>query len=573
MLTYSQVTRPRSALGFWRRRYIQLGVPYLLWTAVYWLYTLVTTQGSWSRAGSILANDLGFGYYQLYFVIVLFQLYLVFPLLLGLLRASRHHARVMAMSALFALVLAADLHYPHAFGPVGRATFGLAAHWPWSRNLLTYQEQFIAGVLVALHLDQVRTFIERWWRQVIGAAAAIGAIAALWYLVAVWTGSDTGRASDLYQPIAFVWFTAAVAALECGTWWWYQRTRAGHAPRFPALSAKELAGLTGGIFFGHVLVLNLLRSALGATGLRDHMGWVEIVAVLFVGSLLITGAATALILRTRLRWVLGGPVRSEQRARLGTDDVDPAVSDDADRRSGQAGRQRRNRGQAGEAGGAPALPRPAAYRLRRVGGRPRARRPDSGGPRPARGGRCRRTAGGCLTSTRWRPMWPTASGTSATPFHLVGHAYGNRVARCLAADRPDRVASLILLGCGGKVPGDDEARAALIECFTEPEGSAGTGSRGHSLLRTRQRGAAVLGDRVVARGRHGPGPGHRGHAPGRVVGAPRAAPRAGRGREGGQDLASGQRRRPGGVGGWPGPSGGGGRGGACPPPRTTRGGG
>ena len=45
----------------------------------------------------------------------------------------------------------------------------------------------------------------------------------MWYLIAVWTGSDTGHASDLYQPIAFLWFTAAVAALECGTWAWYRR--------------------------------------------------------------------------------------------------------------------------------------------------------------------------------------------------------------------------------------------------------------------------------------------------------------------------------------------------------------
>jgi pimeloyl-ACP methyl ester carboxylesterase len=59
----------------------------------------------------------------------------------------------------------------------------------------------------------------------------------------------------------------------------------------------------------------------------------------------------------------------------------------------------------------------------------------------------------------------------STPFHLLGHAYGNRVARCLAADQPARVASLILLGCGGKVPGDDEARGALMACFTEPVGS------------------------------------------------------------------------------------------------------
>lgn len=58
-----------------------------------------------------------------------------------------------------------------------------------------------------------------------------------------------------------------------------------------------------------------------------------------------------------------------------------------------------------------------------------------------------------------------------SPFHLVGHAYGNRVARCLASDRPELVASLTLFGCGGKVPGDDEARTALVECFTEPAGS------------------------------------------------------------------------------------------------------
>jgi len=57
------------------------------------------------------------------------------------------------------------------------------------------------------------------------------------------------------------------------------------------------------------------------------------------------------------------------------------------------------------------------------------------------------------------------------PFHLVGHAFGNRVARCLATDRPELVASLTLLGCGGKVPGDDAARTALVGCFTESPGS------------------------------------------------------------------------------------------------------
>ena len=34
---------------------------------------------------------------------------------------------------------------------------------------------------------------------------------------------------------------------------------------------------------------------------------------------------------------------------------------------------------------------------------------------------------------------------------IVGHAFGNRVARCVAADRPDLVARVVLLGCSGKV--------------------------------------------------------------------------------------------------------------------------
>lgn len=35
------------------------------------------------------------------------------------------------------------------------------------------------------------------------------------------------------------------------------------------------------------------------------------------------------------------------------------------------------------------------------------------------------------------------------PAHVLGHAFGNRVARCLAADRPDLVRSVILLAAGG----------------------------------------------------------------------------------------------------------------------------
>ena len=256
---------------------MQIGVPFLAWTLIYWVFTMITGN-SWDQAWSLLWNYTLYGYYQLYFVVVLLLLYAVFPAVLRVVRASSHHGLIMLGSLLFALLLAADLHYTSSFGVVGQWTLDIASKWPWARNPITYQEQFVAGILVALHFDEVRAFVERWYRQVIAGAVVMGAIATLWYLIAVWTGSPTGRASDLYQPVAFLWFTAAVAALECGAWMWWR-----HSMRRPArgpkiFSAEFLAGLTGGIFLCHVLFINLVRSGLGDAGITPHLGWAGTVA-------------------------------------------------------------------------------------------------------------------------------------------------------------------------------------------------------------------------------------------------------------------------------------------------------
>jgi pimeloyl-ACP methyl ester carboxylesterase len=62
---------------------------------------------------------------------------------------------------------------------------------------------------------------------------------------------------------------------------------------------------------------------------------------------------------------------------------------------------------------------------------------------------------------------------TAAPAHIVDHAFGNRVARCLAADRPDLVRRVVLLAAGGLVPTDPEARRAAHrlrhETLTESE--------------------------------------------------------------------------------------------------------
>ena len=52
-------------------------------------------------------------------------------------------------------------------------------------------------------------------------------------------------------------------------------------------------------------------------------------------------------------------------------------------------------------------------------------------------------------------------------FHLIGHAFGNRLSRCITADFNHRVLSLTLLAAGGLVEPAEHIWEALAGCFDE----------------------------------------------------------------------------------------------------------
>src|ERR1700691_5418401 len=56
VVCYAQLNRPRSLLEFWKRRYWEIGVPYLAWTGVYLVFSLITINASWNEAGAFLRH-------------------------------------------------------------------------------------------------------------------------------------------------------------------------------------------------------------------------------------------------------------------------------------------------------------------------------------------------------------------------------------------------------------------------------------------------------------------------------------------------------------------------------------
>lgn len=51
--------------------------------------------------------------------------------------------------------------------------------------------------------------------------------------------------------------------------------------------------------------------------------------------------------------------------------------------------------------------------------------------------------------------------------HLIGHAFGQRLARCVVADAPERVDSLVMLAAGGLVHMAPDIAASLLACFDD----------------------------------------------------------------------------------------------------------
>lgn len=316
VICYAQTAHPRSLRAFWQRRFVQLGVPYLAWTAIYLLMCLYYVEASWGEVGTYLRQNLLMGYSQLYPAFVIFQYVLIFPLFLRLLAATRRHWVVMATSLAFALFLGLTMHYPTWIPPLSNAWKAMNSVVPWSRDLLTYQEFFVAGALVAIHLDEVCRFVSAHLRSILVASGFVGALMILWYAVQVDTGSSLTQASDPYQAEGVVWYFAAIASMFAVSLWWQQRKQRSspRVPRHALMTTTGLAALTGGIWLSHNLFLTTLRSILGATGLRASLPWEATVAILFVGTVAISVAFTSFILKTPLKWILGGPVRADQRA-------------------------------------------------------------------------------------------------------------------------------------------------------------------------------------------------------------------------------------------------------------------
>ncbi|WP_020502396.1 acyltransferase [Sciscionella marina] len=284
VLVYGYRDRPSGVFSFWRKRIGVVAVPYVVWSAIYTAINAPdATLGDFARA--LLQNLItGGAMYQLYFLVVTIQFYLVFPLFLAVLRAMRRWP-VLTLSIAIAFQFAYDSFFSIQPAPVDGF---LGEHWQVVTSVLpSYLIYFVIGGVVAMHLEVVTEWTRKHFWAMLGFAGA-GLIAVqINYYANIGEGMHPFTASNPLQPSLMIWCVPAVLAVYAIGVRWADRRQPG------SVADKVLQGGTlraFGIFLAHPLVLsliydNLLGQLIGNFG---FMGATTIVYLLGVaGSVLL----------------------------------------------------------------------------------------------------------------------------------------------------------------------------------------------------------------------------------------------------------------------------------------------
>jgi peptidoglycan/LPS O-acetylase OafA/YrhL len=294
MYAYPRLGRADLPRYYWRR-FVSVGAPYLCWTLIYFLFLMPSAHyhGAGQALGGLAAMART-GYFQLYFLLVIMQFYLVFPLVAMLMRRTRgHHGLVVAAAVAAQVAITIATHW--RLLPAGLERYS-------QQDALSYLLYLVGGCVVACHLEQVDAWVRRHARRILllTVASALAAEAVYW-LADNGVTSTLGGGTDAFQPSVIPFNVGAIA---CGYLAGVALVRPG---RSRATKAAVRAGVDDayGIYLSHLLVLTTL-SWLGWGRLSAVVPW-PVLCLLTVGIVVaVCGPLTELLARTPLAVPLTG---------------------------------------------------------------------------------------------------------------------------------------------------------------------------------------------------------------------------------------------------------------------------
>lgn len=244
------------AVSFWRRRMKLVILPYILWSAVYWMVIGMWSVGRGHEIPTSLGEfwtELRWGTaaFHLYFLVVMLQVYLLFPAIRWLVQKTRgHHGALLAVS--FALQIAAFAIISYWTPPESWAS------WWWHHyvTFVPYQFFIIAGAVAAAHREQVDRWITGRGGWLATGLVGTGIFAVGVYLYGAFIGGTVHSFNSAFSLSLLPFLVFAVLSIYSMGRHWSANIRP-NSPRFAKVVAYA-SNRSFPVFLVHVLVLFFL---------------------------------------------------------------------------------------------------------------------------------------------------------------------------------------------------------------------------------------------------------------------------------------------------------------------------
>ena len=278
-------------------------VPYIIWSIIYFFYphiaqnvplTAERLRGFWR------AILLGEAYSHLYFIFLIFQFYIVLPLLIKYLTKPMEESPFKVF-IFFLIFQGSILIYSYYFkNPNATGIIRIFNRYHW-KSLFSWSFYFIAGGLIGIHYEKVVDFIENnikkiFFGYIISMLLYVGHV---YYIIL----SNGNR--DLYSKFGSIRpHTMIYAIFTMPVLIWLTRKMVG---KYDAL--KNFGTYSFGVYFSHPLILGeILRNLRGH--FPNHIGYSRLSSLVLVCGLgiVITFLFVLLIGMLEYRWLLIGKV-------------------------------------------------------------------------------------------------------------------------------------------------------------------------------------------------------------------------------------------------------------------------
>lgn len=289
------------SVDFWRRRMKLVIFPYLIWSFIYWAVEDMWANDRTSDIPGSLDEfwDLlkwGLSGFHMYFLFVMLQVYLLFPLVLWIVRKTRnHHVALLTVSLAVHIAVTSVITYWQPPASIA------GVWWHYYATFVPYQFMIFVGAVAAVHREKIRYWLrgKGWWLFIALVATAV--LAQVTYRLRVHDGQLPIYASATFQPTLIPFILVAITCLYAVGQHWADSHRESN-PRFDRV-VKYASNRSFSVFLCHaIFIFFLLYPQKNGDPWINTLGSPWATALMYVGTI-----AGSLLLVEVLRRLPGSP--------------------------------------------------------------------------------------------------------------------------------------------------------------------------------------------------------------------------------------------------------------------------